>query len=529
MKLLIVDDEKLTRDGLLNSIDWKQLGISAVAQADDGLNGYRLALSFQPDIVLSDVRMPRMTGIEMAERLQTHNPDISIIFMSGYSDKEYLKAAIKLKAVSYVEKPIDLDEIREAVRQACQDVAAVKEVAGIKALSISVSSIALAARLALAPRSDAPLKKWEGLDFFPFDQRHVLFFTILIQFYHMNSIQGGLEGLVEPCVDQVVSAAGLKEIHAVKQGNLFFFHVWGFERYSDREKDLLGYRLEEALAHLNLRYHIVFGKTVEGMGEIYNSYNSAVIELQNSFFNRENTHRIYEHKDTYDPFFNLEELDMENRLKEVLLHKDQKRAFELAEELLASLVSVDSVLPNQVKDLYYKLLMVIQGAYRALQIEMPDRSEYEHGLWGYVSSCESVYELQELLKEKMELFFSSAKSKTENNMTIYLIKQFIAVRYPDETLSVKDISDHVKLSSSYVCTLFKNDTGMTLNQYLTEFRIERAKRLLEDPRYKIVDISAKVGYSDGNYFGKTFKRLCGMSPSEYRERAMAAMRGEDRG
>ena len=92
---------------------------------------------------------------------------------------------------------------------------------------------------------------------------------------------------------------------------------------------------------------------------------------------------------------------------------------------------------------------------------------------------------------------------------------------------MKDISDHVKLSSSYVCTLFKNDTGMTLNQYLTEYRIGRAKKLLEDPRYKIVDISAKVGYSDGNYFGKIFKRLCGMSPSEYREKAVAAMRGED--
>ena len=102
MKLLIVDDEKLTRDGLMNSIDWEQLGVDAVAQADDGLHGFELAGGFQPDIVLSDVRMPRMSGIEMAEKLQMHNPDISIIFMSGYSDKEYLKAAIKLKAVSYV-------------------------------------------------------------------------------------------------------------------------------------------------------------------------------------------------------------------------------------------------------------------------------------------------------------------------------------------------------------------------------------------------------------------------------------------
>ena len=67
----------------------------------------------------------------------------------------------------------------------------------------------------------------------------------------------------------------------------------------------------------------------------------------------------------------------------------------------------------------------------------------------------------------------------------------------NETLSVKDISDHVFLSTSYVCTFFKNETGQTLNQYLTEYRMEKAKQLLSDPRYKITDISSRVGYSDG--------------------------------
>ena len=77
--------------------------------------------------------------------------------------------------------------------------------------------------------------------------------------------------------------------------------------------------------------------------------------------------------------------------------------------------------------------------------------------------------------------------------------------YMQETLSVKDISAHVFLSASYVCTFFKNETGQTLNQYITEYRMERAKQLLGDSRYKIADISSRVGYSDGNYFGKSFK------------------------
>ena len=106
MKLLIVDDEELTRTGVISSIDWQSIGIREVLQADDGINGIEVARVHRPDIVLCDVRMPRLDGIAMLEQLEEILPDIVPVFMSGYSDKEYLKAAIKLKAVNYIEKPL---------------------------------------------------------------------------------------------------------------------------------------------------------------------------------------------------------------------------------------------------------------------------------------------------------------------------------------------------------------------------------------------------------------------------------------
>lgn len=118
MKLLIVDDEELTRTGLISSIDWDSLGITEILQADDGVNGLEMARLHKPEIILCDVRMPRMTGIAMLERLEKILPDCVPIFMSGYSDKEYLKAAIKLKAVNYIEKPLHPEEVRDAVLEA---------------------------------------------------------------------------------------------------------------------------------------------------------------------------------------------------------------------------------------------------------------------------------------------------------------------------------------------------------------------------------------------------------------------------
>ena len=110
MKLLIVDDEELTRTGVISSIDWKAIGIDQILQADDGMNGLAAALEHKPDIILCDVRMPRLDGIQMLERLEASLPDVVPVFMSGYSDKEYLKAAIKLKAINYIEKPLDPQE-----------------------------------------------------------------------------------------------------------------------------------------------------------------------------------------------------------------------------------------------------------------------------------------------------------------------------------------------------------------------------------------------------------------------------------
>ena len=520
MKLLIVDDEKLTRDGLMNNIDWKSLGIDAVAQADDGLHGYEAALAFQPDIILSDVRMPRMSGIEMAEKLQLVNPALSIIFMSGYSDKEYLKAAIKLKAVSYVEKPIDLEELSETVLEAKASVEAGRKAASSKALSLARSRADLAARLAYAPKGDPSSLLSEETEFdFP-KKEDVSFFTFLIQFHHNTYNQEALTAIIEPVIAKVLDDLHLKEIHSTRQGLLYFYHVWGFSDYTVNQKNTFGRMLERTLSPLSLRYHIVFGKNVKGPLHIYESYNSAVIELQNSFFYPDNTYRIYEHQDAYDTFLDISTLNADGRFSEALLRKDKKQAELLLDELFQTMMPPHNVLPNQVKDLYYKLFTTIRDTYGILNLQDPAEKEPGESLWGYISECESIYELQDLLKKQTEDFFSRIQNRSENYSTVYLIKEFIASHYQDETLSIKDISEHVFLSSSYICTLFKNETGKTLNQYLTDFRIDKAKKLLTDPRYKITDISARVGYSDGNYFGKTFKKLVGMSPSEYREQEL---------
>lgn len=526
MKLMLVDDEKLTRDGLMRAVDWKALGIEKVIQACDGAQGCELAAVFRPDIVLSDVRMPHMNGIEMAEKLQELNPCMAVVFMSGYSDKEYLKAAIRLKAVSYVEKPIDIEEVTQALEQACESVRAEREAVRTKEVSENQARSALALRLVSAPEPGRPDGENCVVPGFPMDTG-TPFFTFLVKLHSRNlHTPEILEEMVSSVVGGVLQDMSLCEIHGSKQEYLIFFHVWresgseyGLNGCFDLKlKKLLGRKLLNALEPLEVNCHIVFGKTICGAYGIYNSYNSAVIELQNSFFDRENTFRVYEHRDSYEEFPDLEQFDVSQKLSDALLQRDQGRVRELLDELLDNFrVGGGTYLPNQVKGLYYKLMMAVSETEGLFQLSALEKGRDSGNIWELVSECESFQELHGRLQEQCERLFSLIRVQKEELSAIYLIKDYIAAHYQEESLAIKDISQHVFLSSSYICTLFKNETGKTLNQYITDYRVEQAKRLLVDPRNRITDISAKVGYSDGSYFGKIFKKQVGMSPSEYRD------------
>ena len=118
IKLLIVDDERTIRNGLMRHMDWESLGIDMVQSAESAQEALSVCEMFRPNIVLSDIRMRGMGGIEMCTQIHEKYPDCQIIFISGYSDKEYLKAAISLGAVDYIEKPVSPELLAAAVRKA---------------------------------------------------------------------------------------------------------------------------------------------------------------------------------------------------------------------------------------------------------------------------------------------------------------------------------------------------------------------------------------------------------------------------
>ncbi len=499
MKILIVDDEILTRQGLISSIDWEALGIEEVIEASNGSEGIRLAMEKAPDIILTDMRMPRMDGVTMAKRVRESLPDSAIIFMSGYSDKEYLKAAIDLKAVSYVEKPLDTAEVRDSIKKASEELIArglVKR--GISA-SIKENEDLLAELFTRPAPQDFP-----GSTPLPDEMSTDDYFTCMIL-----KFQGHPEGSFGE-ITELVSRKKLREIHIIKEDNCLCYFIYGNK--TDREVLLsVCKKAQDICRDSGLRY-ISLGDSCHRIKHAYDSYSSAVILLQQAFFQDP----IAILAETGEPVTTPPMIrDMAPAYAEALESGDPKETDAALDEILKQFSPPCRMLASQVKDIYYQLFLSLQKAVRHAQMSEMILKD-GHSIWDTVEGAESLGALHGELKTLTDQYISGLSDHSTESGMIYSIKEFIRQNYRNESLSIKSVSDHVNRSAPYVCTLFKNETGLTLNQYITGYRIEKAQELLADPRYKITDVASRVGYNDVNYFGKIFKKVTNFSPSEFR-------------
>lgn len=520
MKLLIVDDEELTRQGIINSLDFNSMGISEIITADDGVNGLRVATNERPDIILCDVRMPRLDGIEMLTKIQAILPDVPAIFMSGYSDKDYLMGAIKLGALSYVEKPIDQKELESAIHRAIETVRRKQR----ESLSETISTNQAADSLAYYLTTPYSTCK-DAVDelFNQFYQHYSAdkfkyITTIIVKLESASEAGSELEYIYQS-LRSFLSPMHLHIIYSEKRLMHLVYHIYSSSHISDRDINTVCRQLKESFSGFG-QYYIAIGDQVNGIENAYQSYESAVILLQSSFFfpactcldSALKSQYSYSKKESFDialPAF-----------QQALVDRNQTAALDSLQLLYSCISNNTRYMPNQIKSAYFNLFNKLFEE-RKNNMLTPDLSiENRESLMDIMDACFSFDFLHQLLLDKTNLFFADLGNNVSENKTIYLIKNYIAENYANPSLSVKDISDYAHLSVSYLCTFFKNETDNTLNQYITEFRMDKAKQLLADPRNKITEISAKVGYNDGNYFGKSFKKYVGLSPSEYREKVM---------
>ena len=509
IKVLIADDERFTRQGILDMVDWDKLNVSEVKEAYDGINALEILKDFEPNILLTDVRMPRLNGIDLAFKARELYPNCMILFMSGYSDKEYLKSAIKLKAINYVEKPIEIEELEENLNNAILEF--------VKNTTIHNSiEHTIANEISSIDNSEAVKSIISSYFSKDFNDKLVdgQYVSVLIKIYKIipnkhlfiDKIREiihdcGLEGFVsmqneKDIVLLIFFSKNIKSIH-----NSFVFQSF----FATLDEYIKNYS----------HFYIFVGSIVANMQDMHKSYASASSLDTLSFFKDYNSVIYFEevpHKTcaTIDP-------NAYSAFKRNLNNEDKQAVLSDINNITSEFMLNCGTDINEIKNVYNKLLLHIFNFCHSRNINL-NNSVNENTSFNTILQFNNIFEIKHYMLEIIKDVFLCLKEKNIYNEPALNIIKYINEHYNSYDLSLEDISKNTFLTPAYICVIFKDFTGKTVNKYITEYRIMQAKELLKDSNIKMNDIALKVGYRDGNYFAKIFKKETGYSPSEYRRK-----------
>ena len=502
--LLLVDDEPTTRRGLLSSIPWVSLGVTEVIEARDGVEAMRLSMQSPPDIVLTDVRMPRMNGIELAMELRKLKPSVKLIFISGYSDKEYLRAAIRLGVISYVEKPIDINEITKAIAKAAEQANAAAAQPHEDFLPLVRQDMIY--RL-LKPGADV-LDLERGMSLLNMRLSIDAWYAVM-----MVKLDGGADFMRDWIAR--LERSWQEAVLCEKEG-LIVILVKSIEQtmLSGTCDAMLRQVRRYADAH---RAFVAVGLAARGMSCIHVSYEQAVVALQSFFFlGYGQVMRYRQDADTAiqdsleEPFMHLLSCGRYDELESCSL------------ELCAKLAEQPHILVDHAKQLFTRLLLALRAdAERQNLPNKEQQSVSDDLLQSAIAGRETLAQYQELLLQAIKSFLNvwedSQTTQTANRKVTATLRM-IESQYADPNLCVNALADQVCLTQPYLSMLFKKTFGRSISEHLLELRIEKSKSILIKEDILLREVASRVGYSDTNTYAKAFKRVTGLSPARFRQK-----------
>ncbi|TBL70726.1 response regulator [Paenibacillus thalictri] len=531
-KLLIADDESLTRKGLRDYVNWSRFGITVCGVADDGTTALQLAEELKPDIVLTDVKMPTMDGIRLSMELRARLKHVKILFISGHNDIEYVKSALQLNAVDYILKPLnfaELDKVMERVVELIREDERQRDMMDRMNTKLLQSMPLLKEKFLMTLIRDgggeaaALDEKLKLLDItLPAEGRYI------VAVVRIDDSADKLSPMPER-EKQLLAFAVINICQEVIDSNM---EGYVFENRSGEYVCLLRLASSEADDRLygmfsdmkltlgkllKISVTIGIGHTAEVLGELPESYYAASQAANHKLFLGKNQiitlDSLQAHSGTT---FRLTGQDLE-LCASLLKAGDHEKTAALISGLFAQLSEYRNASLRYCQNTAMQLMLTGSGLLFELKLHDDSWSARELDFSDRLFRLETVDDMKRLLLDYFKLICNLIHTKRDNHsgLVVEQVKQYVGKHFHSD-LTINDIAAHIYLTSTYVCLLFKQETGETINEYVTKVRMEKAIGMLADLKYKLYDISSAVGYSDSSYFSKIFKKHTGLTPSEFR-------------
>ena len=518
LKIFLVEDEIIMREGIKKNIDWEKENFEFVGDAGDGELAYPLIIQKKPDILITDIKMPFMDGLELSRLVKAELPDIKIIVLSGYNEFDYAKEAIDIGITEYMLKPVTSVKLLEALHKVEKVILDEREKNAAKSGtdeetkffrklvsgSMSVSLLlkegrALGMELAASEYNLLLLQLFAGADV---DASHM----------RIEKIKQGFEELAK--------TYPIVFVHLGREE--FWFLLKGAQEYSLEvlEKEITAAIEQLVWLEQQTEYFGILGKSVERLGDIGICYQAADREFAHRFLKERN--QIYSVVSPEDAMFDIESLNLSQTDRKALEQflstglKTEIEAFVDSYFIKVGNKNIQSMLFRQyvVMDVYIIVISFSQKmGYEKQELVALYGDEKE-----LVNVSDSVEDTKNYLKKLLEMTID-LREKVSGNKYDKILKQakaYIEENYNQYDISLNTVAASVNLSPNHFSTIFSQELGETFIEYLTRVRMEKAKVLLRTTSKKSTEIAYEVGYKDAHYFSNLFKKTQNCTPREYR-------------
>lgn len=531
-KVLLADDETEIRMGMQQKVDWQHLGYTLIGTAENGQEAYDMAEKLKPDVLMTDIRMPYMDGLTLAEKLLKILPDLKIVFFSGFDDFEYAKQAITLNAYEYILKPINAQTLSSLLQKMKEKLdKEYDEKKNLERLQTSYEESLPVLREQLLMRlMSGGITAQRAYD--------------LAEHYAMNFGQGywavaiahadvplhEMDDQNRFCLADQTELIPVSLINILNECMADKIAVYTF-RYNDDVALLACLEQQEKVLelveqlnvfcrivkkYLDLSVCVGVGNAYSDLSEIKKSYEGAKDAVDYRVLMGDKAIFI---EDIEPGAF--QEIDVNDQDLEALIHaikfETKESIFSIIEKVISQF-KVASVPLSRCQICMTELLAELLKLARSYHLNTAEVFGDDFKGYSFISDYTSLSGLQIWLCSVCEKINQFIKRERIDSTKIMVDKaqKFIHEHFGENDVSIEVLCNYLHVSPSYFSTIFKKETGESFVSYLTKIRMEEAVKLLNATDDKTYMIAQKVGYIEPNYFSYVFKKYFGVSPTKFR-------------
>ena len=523
-KVLIVDDEKRIGELIRSLIHWEELDLTCVGLCTDGESAWETIRENCPDIVITDIRMPVMTGLEMIRNVREAGLPVDFIVMSGYQEFEYAHTAMQYGVEQYLVKPVDEEELNRClagIQSRVLKEERMKEENQALREKVEKNELILKQNF-LRNIIEQRETEYTG----DVELQGEIYRGVDIKLDHINprNYNQSQEHLTADAVKRIVSDTLDPRMEQLLVCEKEYMHIYCLcccseetnARFGEYISDLLQ-KIKEYLRSMD-QYNVTIGIGKER--RVFPEIRFSILEAYIAVCNRivYGTGRLI-WADSVCLKDNPEWAEKERQIRQKILRDTDSLKEEQISGYIQELFGSRSDLENINMSAYYTAVeQTLDGVFTHLDMDDQKKEQARIQAQNCIQHCHRAVQLSDLLAQIIQKCILSTKRALESQLIkpIRTAQQYVEEHYQEKIL-LEDVADVVGLNPVYFSALFKKETNLNFSVYLINFRMERAKELLTSTNETISAIAAAVGYPEQKYFSQQFKKIVGVKPVIYRQ------------